>query len=140
MTTIGSGDDRSVHARDIAGSQVITGDHNRATMSMNRVALPLADAVKPVVELAELRQLLASLNTPERDKMERALDDAEEEAAKPDPDRDEVGSAVDRALGYAKKANDFGDQIEKITPKVTALASWLGANWHKILAVVGLDV
>ncbi|MBB1492699.1 hypothetical protein H5395_14395 [Paracoccus sp. MC1854] len=136
-----SGDDRSVHVgRDMTGSQVITGDHNQATMSGTKVTLPSPDTVQPAIELAELRELLASLDTPDRGKIERALADAEEEATKPDPDRDEVGSAVDRALGYAKKASDFGDQIENVAPKVKALASWLGTNWHRILAVVGLGV
>lgn len=136
-----SGDDHSVHVGgNMTASQVITGNHNQATMSGTRVTLPPPDTIQPASELAELRELLASLDTPDRGKIERALADAEEEAAKPDPDRDEVGSALDRALGYARKASDFGEQIEKVAPKVKALASWLGTNWHKILAVVGLSV
>lgn len=134
-----NGDDRSIKVgRDMIGSQAFTGDNNRGSMIGNKVVLPPPETVDPSTELAALRQLLVGLDTPDRAKIDRALADAEEEAAKSKPDREEVGSAVDRALGYAKKASDFSELVEKIAPKVTALASWLGSNWHKILAVVGL--
>ena len=41
MTT--NGDDKSVRARDIIGSQVIAGDNNIATMKDVKVTLPQAD-------------------------------------------------------------------------------------------------
>ncbi len=134
------GSDRSVKARDITASQVVTGDNNRLYMRGTKVALPPADQVQPNRELAELRTLLMAMRVPERGKLDRALQDAEEEAAKPDPDKDEVGGALERAVKYATGASDFGEQVEKLQPKITALVSWLGSNWHKILAVVGLTI
>ena len=50
-----SNDDRSVKARDIIGSQVITGDHNQASMQGVTVTLPSASTVDVASELAALR-------------------------------------------------------------------------------------
>jgi hypothetical protein len=136
-----SGDNRSVTARDITGAQIVTGDSNRTVMRNVKVQeLPPAGQVDVGKELAELRALLGSLNAPDAGKLDRALADAEEEASKPEPDRVEVGSALDRAVRYAEKASDFSEKAEKIAPKLKALVSWLGANWHKILGAVGMAV
>jgi hypothetical protein len=40
-----SGDNRSVTARNIAGSNIVTGDHNTVTTTMKQVPLPPADQV-----------------------------------------------------------------------------------------------
>src|SRR5690348_7029969 len=74
-----SGDNRSVQAGSIIGSNVVTGDQNTVTSTIH-VALPPAGTVDPQAELAALRQALAGLQTPERGKLDRALQDAEEEA------------------------------------------------------------
>ncbi len=128
-----SNDDRSVKARDIIGAQVITGDHNQASMHGVTVTLPPAASVDVAAELAALRELLVGLNTPDAGKLERALQDAEEEAAKPEPDRDEIGGAIERAVKYAKGASDFSAHVAKLAPCLGALAAWLGAGWDKIL-------
>jgi hypothetical protein len=57
----GSGDNRSVKARDITGSSVVTGDRNIVTTTMKQVAAPPADQVDVKAELAALRDLLAEL-------------------------------------------------------------------------------
>jgi hypothetical protein len=137
---VNSGGDRSVKARDITGSQVITGDSNRAVMRGVKVTLPPPGDVQPERELAELRVLLSAFETPEKGKLDRALQDAEEEAKKPEPDKDEIGSALERAIRYAKSASDFGEQAEKLARPLGALASWLGANWHKLVALAGLAI
>ena len=128
-----SNDDRSVKAREIIGSQVITGDHNQARMQGVAVTLPPAESVDVAAELAALRELLVGLDTPDAGKLERALQDAEEEAAKPAPDRDEIGGAIERAVKYAKGASDFSAHVAKLAPRLAALAAWLGAGWDKIL-------
>ena len=132
-------DDSSVKARDIIGSQVITGDSNQASMHGVTVTLPAAVSVDVTVELAALREVLVGLNAPDAGKLERALQDAEEEAAKPEPDRDEIGGAIERAVKYAKGASDFSAHVAKLAPRLAALTSWLGENWVKILALAGLS-
>ena len=120
-------DNISVKARDIIGAQVITGDNNRVSMHGVAVTPPAAASVDVAAELAALRELLVGLNAPDAGKLERALQDAEEEAAKPEPDRDEIGGAIERAVKYAKGASDFSAHMAKLTPHLTALASWIGS-------------
>jgi hypothetical protein len=137
----GSGDNRSVTARDITGSSVVTGDRNVVSTTMKQVTLPPADSVNLKAELAALGELLAELkNVPDRGKLDRAMEDAVEEAAKPQPDKDEVGGAVERAIKYAKSANDFGEHVEKLLPLLTAIASWVGAAGRALLATVGVTI
>ncbi len=54
----GSGNNRSVTARDNTGSSVVTGDHNTVTTAMRQVAVPPADKVDVKTELAALQKLL----------------------------------------------------------------------------------
>jgi hypothetical protein len=75
--------------------------------------LPPAHTVDVKAELAALREALAGLQrVPDRGKLERAMQDAVEEAAKPEPDKEEVGGAVERVVKYAKDA-----AISLSTPK-----------------------
>jgi hypothetical protein len=135
-----SGSNRSVTARDITGSSIVTGDHNTVTTRMTQHTLPPADQVDVKAELAALREALAALQKmPDRGKLDRALDDADDEAKKPEPDKEEVGGALERAVKYAKAADDFGDHAEKLLPRLAALAAWLGANGHNLLAMLGIS-
>jgi hypothetical protein len=103
------------------------------------VTLPPADTVDVKAELATLRELLAELkNVPDRGKLDRAMQDAVEETAKAQPDKDEVGGAVERAVKYAKSADDFGEHVEKLLPRLAAIASWAGAAGRGLLAMAGV--
>lgn len=130
--------DRSISVGgDMVGSSAVTGDQS-VVRTEYQATLPPPETVDIKVELGALRQLLTSLRSPEQPKLERALADAEEEAVKATPDRDEIGDALNRALKYAKQANGFAEQIGKLKPHLEAACSWLGQNWHKLLAVAGL--
>jgi hypothetical protein len=131
--------ERSVSiGRDAIGSQIVTGDRNIVTQSGQRITLPAAESVDIQKELAELRAILATLKAPDAGKLGRALDDAEDEAKKDEPDKDEIGGSIERAVKYAKGASDFGEQVEKLAPKLAAVCSWLGENWLKLLPLAGL--
>jgi hypothetical protein len=131
-----SGDNRSVTARDITGSSVVTGDHNTVTTTTKQVPLPPADQVDVKAELAALREAMAALQkVPDRGKLDRAI----EETAKPEPDKEEVGDALERAVKYAKAADDFGEHAEELLPRLAALASWLGPVGHGLLSLLGLS-
>jgi hypothetical protein len=121
---------RSVKTRDITGSQVITGDNNRASMRGTTVTLPPPESVDLRQELAALQAALAAMQVPERGKLDRALQDATEEAARPKPEKDEIGGALDRVVRYAKGAGDFAEHASKLQPILAALASALGVSWH----------
>ena len=136
-----SGSNRSVTARDITGANLVLGDHNVVSATMKQVTLPPADTVDVKAELGALRELLAELkNVPDRGKLDRAMQDAVEETAKPEPDKDEVGGAVERAVKYAKAADDFGAHAEKLWPRLAAIASWAGAAGRGLLAMAGITV
>lgn len=135
-----SGSNRSVTARDITGSSIVTGDHNTVSTMMNQIALPPADQVDVKVELAALREVLAELKrVPDRGKLDRAVEDAVEETDKPEPDKEEVGRAVERVVKYAKAADDFAEHVEKLLPRLAALASWLGAHGHNLLSMLPIS-
>lgn len=124
--------------RDAIGSQIVTGDQSVVTSSGQRITLPAPENVDIRKELAELRAILASLKAPDAGKLDRALADAEDEVRKDDPDKDEVGGAIERAVKYAKGASDFSEQVEKLAPKLKAVCGWLGQNWVKLLALAGI--
>jgi hypothetical protein len=111
----------------------LAGDHRRqqrASMRGTTVTLPPPESVDLRQELAALQAALAAMQVPDRGKLDRALQDATEEAAKPDPERDEIGVALERAVRYAKGAGDFAEHASKLQPILAALASWLGPAWH----------
>ena len=140
MSDLSNGD-RSVHiGGDVSGSVIQTGDNNRASVSFQQASLPTPEAVDIAAEVAALRELLATLQTPHSKKIERALDDAQDELEQPEPDRDEVGRALGRALDYAQKVDGLAEIADKLKPHVTNAVGWLGNNWHKLLGVVGLVV
>ena len=117
-----------------------TGDHNQASLHLTQTTLPPPETVDLQVEFAALRQLLAGLQATDQKKIDRALEDAADEIAKPEPDPQEVGSALDRALTYAQKAEGFADVAGKLQKHVARAVSWLGDNWHKLLSLVGLTL
>jgi hypothetical protein len=134
-----SGDNRSINVGGNATGAFVIGDNNTVTATTH-VTLPPPATVDPKAELAALRDLLSRLQTPDRGKLDRAFADAEEEAAKPAPDKAEIGFALQRIIKTAKGANDFAGQVETLAPRVAALASWLGPVGRELLSLTGLSV
>lgn len=133
--------DRSVSVGgNLTGGVIQTGDRNIASVQFQEASLPAAETVDIRTELNAIRDVLAQLKTPERQKIDNALEDAEEELAKSEPDKDEVGKALERALDYAQKAEGFSAAVENLAPRITKVAAWLGENWYKILPAVGLVI
>lgn len=136
-------DDRSVRASGHMSANVIsTGDHNRTHAELHAQAvppqIPPANSVDIAAELASIRAILLRLSEEHTNKIGRALDDAEEEAKKKTPDKDEVGTALTRALDYAKQSNEFMLEASKLAPHIAGVVGWLGSTWHHLLPLVGL--
>jgi hypothetical protein len=87
----GKGDARSVTARDITGSSVVTGDNNTVSTRMQQIPLPPPGTVDVSAELAALQELVCKLNLQDRGKLNRAIEDAKEETSKADPDKEKWG-------------------------------------------------
>jgi len=122
------------------GNAFATGDHSTATVDYKKAVLPPAATVDINAEIKALQQLLLNLNTDKRERIETALKEAAEDAAKPNPDKDEVGKSLERALDYASKAADFAEKSGKIANTVQNVVGWLGSNWAKLLPLVHLVI
>jgi hypothetical protein len=104
------------------------------------VSPPPPESVDIKAELVALRVALAQLAAPDARKIENAIGDAEDELQKPVPDKDEIGEALDRAIGYAEKAEGFVTAAEKLVPQVARVAGWPGGADVVQLRVFGLTV
>ena len=124
------------------GNVITTGDKNKVNAKINaslkKVSLPPPDTINLSRELAQIRLILEGIAGENNQKLKRALDDAEEEAKKTEPNKDEVGNALERALKYAEKGINFAGAIDKLVPHLTSAVAWLGSNWHSLLSIVGL--
>ncbi|MBD2778655.1 CHAT domain-containing protein [Iningainema tapete] len=134
------GQNRSISVGgSVTGSAMTTGDSNVTEIHYQAV-IPAPENVNIRTELNALREVLAKLSSSDSRKIDNAFADAEEELNKPQPDKNEVGKALDRAFDYAKKTEGFVSVIEKLKPHLTKTVAWLGENWYKLLNVVGLTV
>jgi molecular chaperone DnaK (HSP70) len=124
----------------VTSGAVTAGNNNTVSITFQQASLPEAASVNIKAEVDALREVLATLPSPDRKKIDNALEEAGDELKKPQPDKDEIGKAIDRAITYAQKANGFSEAIDKLRPHVENTASWLGENWYKLLPLVGLAI
>ncbi|ETX01979.1 MAG: hypothetical protein ETSY1_05210 [Candidatus Entotheonella factor] len=130
--------DQSVHIGGHAsGNVIVTGDHNAVSAHHLNTALPAPADVDIQAAVTALRDALAALESPESKKIANAMSDAEDELTKAQPNKDEVGQAVQRALRYAKSAEGFAKAVNTLKPHVTQVAGWLGQAWHSLASFVG---
>jgi hypothetical protein len=127
-----------INAGAITGSVVVAGSGNtinaRLRVELGKEPPPTVEPVDIRAEFAELRKILEQLQTPEQGKIRRALEDAGAELAKPEADKSEVGGALKRALDYAGKAANLGNEAVKLAPHIHKLAEWLGSEWSSLLS------
>jgi hypothetical protein len=130
--------------RDAVGNIMTVGNQNRiesdVKAELKKTTLPAAGSVDIGKELENIRAVLERIGGEKADKIGRAMDDAAKQARDKEPDKDKVGKALKRALDYSKTGSGFAENVAKLAPHVRNTVGWLGANWHKLLAVVGLAV
>ncbi|MGP9820593.1 hypothetical protein ACTZWW_11305 [Salinarimonas sp. NSM] len=114
---------------------IITGSGVTAAQRIDQAALPPPAAVDPLAEIRALKPLLLALSTPRREIISGAMAEAEHLADQPDAQRDPDGiaGALDRAVRYARGADDLSAHAAAIAPRVAALASWLGERGKTLL-------
>ncbi|GEM_PF-1875347 len=134
----------SIHiGGSVSGSNVMfAGDNNTTVVGNNNVTdirnkMPAPETVDIKKELAALREALAGLQSSEQKKINNAIEEAQDELQKPEPEKDEVGKALERAMGYAQQAGTFKTIIETLKPHVLSISSWLGENWFSLTKVFG---
>lgn len=124
----------------VSGSAVVTGDENATYLRSQDLALPLPESVDIRAELATLHDLLDKLKTDDHQKIVNALAEALADTAKSQVDKEDIGSALERALLRAGKATDFGEITDKAAPHVRNAVTWLGEEWHRLLSLVSREV
>jgi hypothetical protein len=130
--------DRSVSAgRDIKGTAAATGDLATATATTYLETVPRDTNVDLKEELAAVRKILAGLDSVDRKALSR-LEEAEEEAGKPEPDLGEIEKLVGQATNYAKAAAGFTERIGNLVPPLTKIGAWLGRAWTEWGPTLGL--
>ena len=135
------GQNRSIYIGGNATSSPATpGDNNTININFQPVSLPAPASVNIQAELNALREILAKLETEDRLIIDNAFIEAQHQLNKPQPDKNEVGKALERALDYAKKAEKFASAIKKLQPHLAKTTAWLGDNWHKLLSLVNLTI
>jgi len=118
----------------------IAGDYNIAVSIATNTRFPAAETVDVSAELTAIRSVLDALEGPERRKIDNALREAEDDATRDDPDRDEVGKALDRAVEYASKTAGFLDVVDTLRPHLLNVAGWLGSYGPHVARVLGIGV
>jgi hypothetical protein len=81
--------------------------------------------------------MLVSVGAPETEKIANAVDQAATEASSANPEKEEVAGRIERALTLAKQAESFSAHMEKVAPRVIALAGWLGEAGKGLLRYIG---
>jgi TIR domain len=129
---------------DAAGSVLVAGDSNRVNahieVSLTKTTLPAAASVDISQELAQIRSVLERIGGEHAGRMGRAMDDAAAELRNTPQNKDEIGAALGRALDYGKNSRHFADEVGQLAPHVLNAVAWLGANWNKLLPIVGLAI
>ena len=133
--------DRSIRVGgDVNQSTLVTGDNNKVSNTATAVRLPDPGAVDVTAALAGLQAALSALQGERQEAIDRALADAADEAKQAEPDKQEIGARVGRALDLASKMTGFANQIASLAPHVQALCAWLGPQSYDLLAHVGMKV
>ncbi|MEM9905110.1 MAG: hypothetical protein AAF921_08825 [Cyanobacteria bacterium P01_D01_bin.44] len=128
--------DRSVRVgSSVTGSAIVTGDRNTVSVQFQPAALPEPETVDIQAELQALQTILASFNDPIATGVAQKL---EQEATKPEPNKDVVAATLETGLTYAQTLSGFADAIDRLRPHVEAAAGWLGKHGYKLLPLVGL--
>lgn len=113
------------------GPGVITSRYAKTT-------LPAPHRVDMPAELAKIRRILTVLRAEDAILIEIALDEARYQLAKPQPDADKIGAAVQRALDLASRNEGFEERRDALTHPLRHVCAWLGGPWHRLLGFVGL--
>jgi len=114
----------------VSQSAVVAGDQNKVQLTREvTVGQPSEMATEEIMQaLQTLRELLERLDTTDRGKIVRALDDAQEEAQKPTPDKEEMAGAMERVVKYAKTAHGIGEVVVEIQRPLSIIAGWIGTT------------
>ncbi|BAZ08741.1 hypothetical protein NIES4071_05470 [Calothrix sp. NIES-4071] len=115
---------------NVTGSAIQTGNKSTAKINFQQGSLPAPESVNIQAEISAVYNIIAQLETPDRRKINNAFEDVEEELSKTQPDKEEAGMSLKRALDYAKKAEGFAEVVALLQPHLNKISAWLeGKNF-----------
>ena len=123
---------------DAKGVAIVHGEGNLTDVKYVEVNLPPAESVNIHQELQALRSIMARLQSADQAKIDNRLEEAIDEAWQDEPDKDGVSRALEGAIKYAKKANDFSEVVEDLIPRISKVCGWLGKYGGGLLGLMGL--
>ena len=125
---------------DAKGNAIVLGDDNVVTVTYREVVLPPPEQVDIMRELQALRDVLQRLPSEHRGRIDSRLDEAIDEVERDEPDKGDIGAALEGAINYAKRANEFSEVAEELIPRITRVCGWLGKYGTPLLGLMGLAV
>jgi hypothetical protein len=121
--------------RDIKGAfATAQGASATATWSEQNVPDPNIDIG---AALTAIRKALAELPGIDTKALTR-LDEAKDEAQKPNPKREEIQTLVAQATQYARDADGSAVTATRLIPHLQQIAGWLGQAWQSWAPALGL--
>jgi len=123
---------------DAKGNAFVQGDDNTVTVRYREVVLPPAEQVDIRQELEALRDILSRVQSDNSRRIDSRLEEAIDEAGRDDPNKDDIGAALEGALKYAQRANEFSEVAEELIPRITQVCGWLGKVGAPLLGLLGL--
>jgi ABC-type transporter Mla subunit MlaD len=114
----------------VSQSALVAGDRNEIRLTPETMSHTSreTDRVEITHAIRTLRELLEKLDTKDRGKIQTALADANEEAQRPKPDKEEVAGALERLVKYAKTANNIGEVVVELKRPLSIIAHWVGTT------------
>ena len=115
--------DSSLHARDIKDSNTNTGDN--VTQTFNQGIQ---------IDLQTLIDVILTLDLGENQKkVIKLLNEAKEEINTPNPDKEDIGSALDRVIKLVNKTGQLADSVkQQLIPVAQNIGQWLGEHGDTI--------
>jgi hypothetical protein len=116
---------------NVTGSAIVAGNDAFVFQQSTQDA-----AISVTNELQAIGDLLQSLSTEPQANITTAIDGAAIESAKPQPNKEAVGNALECAIKYAKQTERFASIIDRLGPHVAAVANWLGVGWSSLMGLL----
>jgi hypothetical protein len=113
-------------------------DRPAITTRYRKVVLPAPHGIDFQAELGAMRGVFRELHETERFLIDIAVGEAEHQLRRCQPDVDKIGTALQRALDLASRAEDFDEKADELAPHLTRACVWLGGRWYRLLGFVGL--
>jgi hypothetical protein len=117
---------------NVVGSALAAGNQNVQTVTFSG-----SDAVereKVLEALQAIQSALKDLKGAPAKSAQREAAAAVDAAKEATANKADIGSALETALGAAKKAEEFASITSTLLPHVQTVASWLGAQWTGLIA------